>query len=124
MQPTSIHHVSINVTDVDGAAAFYTDVLGGTIRTDRPDFGFGGAWIDLGSSQVHLLEAAVPPALGQHFALLVADLDAVVNELRGRGIAIADPTRVGPGRQTFLADPAGNTVELFDVPPRVAGTAP
>ncbi|MGA2836490.1 MAG: VOC family protein [Acidimicrobiales bacterium] len=118
MQPASIHHVSINVTDVDGAVDFYTDVLGGTVRTDRPDFGFGGAWIDLGSSQVHLLEATVPPALGQHFALLVADLDAVVGELRDRGIAIADPTPVGPGRQTFLADPAGNTVELYDVPAR------
>ncbi len=119
MQPASIHHVSINVTDVDGAVDFYTDVLGGTLRTDRPDFGFGGAWIDLGSSQVHLLEATVPPALGQHFALLVADLDAVVAELRDRGIAVADPSPVGPGRQTFLADPAGNTVELFDLPSRV-----
>ena len=65
MQPASIHHVSINVTDVDGAVDFYTDVLGGTVRTDRPDFGFGGAWIDLGSSQVHLLEATVPPHLPQ-----------------------------------------------------------
>ncbi|MEI7860959.1 MAG: VOC family protein [Acidimicrobiales bacterium] len=53
MQPLALHHVSINVTDADLAVTFYTEVLGGTLRTDRPDFGFGGAWIDLGTSQVH-----------------------------------------------------------------------
>ena len=116
MQPLSVHHVSVNVPDVPAAVAFYTDVLGGTLRADRPDFGFGGAWIDLGTSQVHLLEAGPPPVLGQHFALAVADLDAAVAELRDRGIEVGEPTPVGPGRQTFVADPAGNTVELYQGP--------
>lgn len=116
MRPLAVHHVSINVHDVAGSVAFYTEVLGGTVRDDRPDFGFGGAWIDLGGNQVHLLEAPTPPALGQHFAIRVADLDAVVTELRGQGVDVADPTPVGPGRQTFVADPAGNTVELYDEP--------
>jgi glyoxylase I family protein len=115
MQPLAVHHVSINVTDVDGAIAFYTDVLGGTVRSDRPDFGFGGAWIDLGSSQLHLIEAPIPPVLGQHFAIRVADLDAAVVELRDRGVAVNDPSPVGPGRQTFVADPAGNTVEIYEL---------
>ena len=54
---------------------FYTNVLGLTVRTDRPNFPFGGAWLDLGGQQVHLIEAEVPPARGQHFAIHVADLD-------------------------------------------------
>ena len=116
MRPLSIHHVSVNVSDVASATEFYTNVLGGTLRDDRPDFGFGGAWIDLGGSQVHLLEATAPPALGQHFALRVVDLDAAVGELRDKGIDVGDPTPVGGGRQTFLADPAGNTVELYEQP--------
>jgi len=116
MQPLAVHHVSVNVDDVDAAAAFYTDVLGGVLRDDRPDFGFGGAWIDLGASQVHLLEAGPPPVLGQHFAVAVADLDAAVVELRDRGIDVSDPTPVGRGRQTFVADPSGNTVELYEGP--------
>jgi catechol 2,3-dioxygenase-like lactoylglutathione lyase family enzyme len=115
MRPLAVHHVSINVSDVGEAVAFYTGVLGGTLRDDRPDFGVGGAWIDLGDSQLHLLGAATPPALGQHFAIRVADLDEVVDELRAGGVAIADPSLVGPGRQTFLADPAGNTVELYEL---------
>ena len=116
MRPLAVHHVSINVPDVDAALTFYTKVLGGTVRDDRPDFGFGGAWIDLGGHQLHLLEADAPPVLGQHFAVRVADLDGAVTELRARGVAVADPSPVGPGRQTFVADPAGNTVELYEQP--------
>ncbi len=116
MEPLAVHHVSVNVTDVAEAVAFYTGVLGGTERGDRPDFGFGGAWIDLGASQVHLLEAGPPPALGQHFAVAVADLDAAVAELRARGVDVGDPSPVGGARQTFVADPSGNTVELYEGP--------
>jgi len=115
MRPLAIHHVSINVPDVAVALAFYTDVLGGTERADRPDFGFGGAWIDVGSNQVHLLEAPAVPALGQHLAIRVDDLDAAVAEIRARGIDVGDPITVGQGRQTFLSDPAGNTVELTEI---------
>jgi catechol 2,3-dioxygenase-like lactoylglutathione lyase family enzyme len=115
MEPVGVHHVSINVPDVDAGVGFYTGVLGGTLRGDRPDFGIGGAWIDLGGQQVHLVEAPVPPNYGQHFAIRVADLDAVVAELRHRGFDVADPVTVGANRQTFLDDPAGNAVELHQV---------
>jgi catechol 2,3-dioxygenase-like lactoylglutathione lyase family enzyme len=112
VKPLAVHHVSINVDDVDAALAFYVDVLGLSPRTDRPDFGFGGAWLDAGGQQVHLIEAAPPPGVGQHFALLVDDLDATVAELRGRDVDVSDPKPVGPNRQSFVTDPAGNTVEL------------
>jgi len=116
VQPLAVHHVSVNVPDVTAATAFYTEVLGGTLRGDRPDFGFGGAWIDLGATQVHLIEGAAPPALGQHFAVAVADLDGAVAELRARGLGVDGPVPVGTGRQALVADPAGNTVELFEGP--------
>lgn len=106
--------MSINVRDAAESLAFYTDVLGLTQRTDRPDFSFGGAWLDIGDQQVHLIEGDVPPGLGQHFAICVADLDAVVAELRGRGVEVRDPKPVGTARQTFLHDPSGNMVELHE----------
>jgi glyoxylase I family protein len=112
MRPDGLHHVSLNVRDVPAALDFYTQVLGLTERADRPDFGFGGAWLDAGGQQIHLIEADVPPSLGQHFALAVSDLDAVVAELRGQGVTVTDPVPVGTGRQSFLDDPAGNRVEL------------
>jgi len=82
------------------------------VRDDRPDFGFGGAWIDLGTQQVHLIEASVPANLGQHFAIRVADLGAAVEELRAKGYEVGDPTAVGANLQTFIEDPSGNVVEL------------
>jgi glyoxylase I family protein len=112
VQVRGIHHVSLNVRDVDAALRFYTGALGLARRDDRPGFGFGGAWLDAGPQQIHLIEADVPAALGQHLALQVDDLDAVVAELRSQALDVSDPSPVGTGRQAFLTDPSGNLVEL------------
>lgn len=120
MRPLAVHHVSLNVDDVAAALGFYVDVLGLEPRPDRPDFGFDGAWLDAGGQQVHLIAAPPPAGLGQHFALLVADLDETVAELRDRGIDVSDPAPVGTSRQAFVTDPAGNLVELH----QAAASAP
>ena len=112
LQPLGVHHVSINVRNADESIAFYTDILGLSERSDRPDFGFGGAWLDLGPQQVHLLEIDVPDDVGQHFAIEVADLDRAVADLRSNGVDVTDPSPVGAGRQSFLHDPSGNRIEL------------
>ena len=112
MRPLAVHHVSINVSDVEEALRFYTVTLGLTPRDDRPAFGFGGAWLDVGGQQVHLIEGPVPEGRGQHFAILVADLDSTVAELRDRGVEVSDPSPVGSSRQSFLSDPSGNLIEL------------
>ncbi len=114
MQPRAVHHVAINVTDVDEAVAFYTKTLGLSVRTDRPDFGFPGAWLDAGTQQVHLVQAPVPPSQGQHFALLFDDLDGVIDELRAAGVQVSDAVPVGSDRQAFVTDPSGNTIELHE----------
>jgi catechol 2,3-dioxygenase-like lactoylglutathione lyase family enzyme len=115
MKPQGVHHVSINVDDVDAALAFYTDRLGLVARTDRPDFDFPGAWLDAGGQQVHLIGSEPPTQMGQHFALQVDDLDAAINELRREGIEVSDAMGVGTNRQAFLKDPAGNRIELQQV---------
>ena len=112
MQPVGLHHVSINVDDLDAAMTFYVDVLGLEVRPDRPAFAFGGAWLDAGGQQVHLIEAQPPKDMGQHFALAFADLPAVVSELRQQGLEVTDPVPSGTSIQSFVVDPAGNRVEL------------
>lgn len=107
-----IHHVALNVTDVPRAIAFYTGTLGLTERVDRPDFGIAGAWLNLGPSQVHLVELPMAPNMGQHFAIAVDDLDATVTELRDGGLKVDGPSEVGGRRQAFLNDPDGNVIEL------------
>ncbi|HCB34281.1 MAG TPA: hypothetical protein DEP69_03725, partial [Acidimicrobiaceae bacterium] len=111
----AVHHVSVNVPDVDAAAAFYTDVLGMEVL-DRPDFRFDGRWLRTGAgAEVHLIEVAdwVPPA-GQHWAFGVGDIDAAVAELRSHDVEVGDPVAVGGtgARQAFFSDPAGNMIEL------------
>jgi catechol 2,3-dioxygenase-like lactoylglutathione lyase family enzyme len=112
MRPTGVHHVSLMTPAVDETIAFYVDVLGLTVRTDRPDFGVGGAWLDAGDQQVHLIEGPTPNYAGQHFALRVDDLDGVIAELRAQGFDVADPFETTVSRQTTIRDPAGNVVEL------------
>jgi len=46
--------------------------------------------------------------------LIVDDLDAEIERLRGAGLSFRSDVVTGPGgRQILLADPAGNLVELF-----------
>jgi catechol 2,3-dioxygenase-like lactoylglutathione lyase family enzyme len=124
-EPTSlvagVHHVSINVPDVPAAIEFYRDMLGLTVRADRPEFPKAGAWMDAGGQQVHLIEGEVPVGDGPHFALLVNDLDATVQALRSSGVRVSEPKAVGPGRQSFVTDVAGNVVELHQVSPQEVG---
>ncbi len=111
----AVHHVSINVADVEAVAPFYTNILGMRVL-DRPNFGFAGRWLrSPGGGELHLVEVKgwIPP-IGQHWAFKVDDIDAAVAELRARGVEIDDPKFI-PGttaRQTFIQDPAGNMIEL------------
>ncbi len=112
-----IHHVQVNVPDVAAAVDFY-EALGMTVRGDRPDIGVEGAWLDVAGQQVHLLKAPAAADLGQHFALEVDDLDAVLAALQERGVEANPPRALGPGlpRQTSVHDPAGNRIELREPP--------
>jgi len=115
MKPLDVHHVSVCVTDVEAARTFYVDVLGFQERTDRPDFGFPGAWFDVGGRQVHLIEVpTLPPGAGSnHFALRVDDIEAAVASIEAHGIAVHRSAYVpNAGRQAFLTDPSGNGIEL------------
>jgi len=115
VQPLGLHHVAVTVTDTDAALHFYVDVLGLHQRTDRPDFGMSGAWLDAGGQQVHLIQGTPPESKGQHVALWYADLDQVVGELRDKGLTVRDPSGIGADRATFVTDPSGNAVELHEV---------
>jgi catechol 2,3-dioxygenase-like lactoylglutathione lyase family enzyme len=110
----AVHHVALDVDDLDAALRFYVDGMGFT-ELRRPDFGVPGAWLDMGDHQLHLVEVPGPmPANGgAHFALRVDDLDDSVAALRARGITVHPiPEIPGAGRQAFLNDPAGNLIEL------------
>ena len=112
MGPVGLHHVTLNVDDVDACVKFYSAALGLRVRPDRPNFSFKGAWLDAGGQQVHLVEGRPPENLGQHFALAFSDLPAIVARLRENGYEVTEPVASGTSLQAFVIDPAGNRVEL------------
>lgn len=116
----TVHHVSFRVTDLPIALAFYEGVLG-CRRLERPDdeLPTPGAWLEAGTTQVHLIEAPAddltgyPPAgltgTASHVAFHSDDLAAAEESFRLRGIEIRRG-KVLP--QFFVADPDGNLIEF------------
>ena len=110
---SGVHHVSLNIDDLEACMAFYVDLLGLEVLP-RPDFGFPGAWLAAGPQQIHLIQMPEHQApKGQHFAFRVDDLDSACAELREGGVEVSNAIEIpGVGRQAFLHDPAGNMIEL------------
>jgi glyoxylase I family protein len=115
-----LHHVSVVVADSARALAFYRDLLG-LPEASRPDLGYPGAWLAVGSQQIHLLElpnpdpvAARPHHVGhdRHTAFQVDDVDALAARLERSGVAF---TRSRSGRRAlFCRDPDGNGIEMIE----------
>jgi glyoxylase I family protein len=107
-----VHHVSINVDDVEANRAFYVETLGFT-QIDRPDLGIGGVWLQMGSQQLHLVELPLVEGFGPHFAIPVDDIADARSVLIERGVEVSDPSPIeGVCLQAFFRDPAGNQIEL------------
>jgi catechol 2,3-dioxygenase-like lactoylglutathione lyase family enzyme len=117
-----LHHVSLSVTDLERAKAFYGTVLG-LREVDRPDLGFPGAWYALGADgQLHLIVHAPSRTLrgtreiegrDGHVAMRVASYDAAVAHLRAHGVeVIVSPSNKTPWAQVYCTDPDGNVIEL------------
>ncbi len=114
MKIAGIHHVAINVNDVDEAISFYTTALRFSVIASRPDFGIPGAWLQAGAQQLHLVGADdFTVDRQQHFALEIDDADAWAEHLTTCGVEVRRATAlVGAGNQLFVRDPSGNRIEL------------
>ena len=119
MQISGIHHISIIVSNTERALAFYQGLLGLSLA-ERPELSFPGAWLTIGSQQIHLLELPNPdPDMGRpdhagrdrHLAVSVSGLDQLIAKLEEQGVPF---TRSRSGREAiFCRDPDGNGVELI-----------
>lgn len=116
-----MHHCSLIVSSTQQALAFYQGVFGIEVDASRPDLGYPGAWLNIGSQQIHLLELPNPdPVSGRpehggrdrHTALQVDDIDALVENLKAHSIAF---TISKSGRKAlFCRDPDGNAIEAIE----------
>jgi catechol 2,3-dioxygenase-like lactoylglutathione lyase family enzyme len=109
------------VDDVEAAVDFYTRHLGFVVRTARlpafADVTRGPLRLLLSgpaSSGARATPADASAAGRNRIHLVVDDLDAEIERLRGDGLTFRGDVVEGPGgRQILLADPSGNLVELF-----------
>ncbi|SFJ78043.1 Catechol 2,3-dioxygenase [Halobacillus dabanensis] len=117
-----IHHVSLLVKDIEQAKHFYKEVLGFEESPDRPDFGFPGAWFQVGSTQIHLIEykegrtfrgTTTIDSRDGHFAIRVKDIEAFIRRMKEKQVEILNkPENKTEWHQVYISDPDGNVIEF------------
>ena len=117
MKLLQLNHIALHVADLERSVAFYRDVLM-LQPIPRPAFSFPGAWFRLGIDQeLHLIAGRDVETQshnrGNHWALMVDDMDAWEADFQRRGIPYL-PRRVRPdgALQIYLVDPDGHYIEL------------
>ncbi|MFQ3790394.1 VOC family protein [Halomonas sp. A29] len=123
-----IHHVALITADYPRAKRFYLDVLGAEVlnesyRAERDSHKLdlrlpGGIQLELFSFPSPPARQSYPEACGlRHLALATVDLDTCVSMLEARGVS-PEPIRTDAltgARFTFLSDPDGTPIELYEV---------
>jgi predicted enzyme related to lactoylglutathione lyase len=115
--------ITVPVSDVDRAKAFYADAAGFVAEHDvtvDENIRFvqltppGSACsIAIGKG---LSESA--PGSAQGLQVVVADADAARAELAGRGVLVSEVQEFPWGRFVFFSDPDGNGWAVQELPPR------
>jgi catechol 2,3-dioxygenase-like lactoylglutathione lyase family enzyme len=114
LRVTRIDHVTVLVTDVARARAFYGGVLGLTEIPPPKEFDFVAVWYDLGGQYLHLLKKPAPDTESpRHFCLHVEDVAAAREELRALGLTIQETVKIAAADRFFVRDPDGNRIELL-----------
>lgn len=116
-----LHHVSLIVSDLEKAKAFYQHVLG-LQEIERPAFNVPGAWYAVGDSgqQLHLIvhegetkrDGGIDTRDG-HVAIRVSHYTKTLEWLQQHGIEHkANPKSEAGFAQIFILDPDSNIIEL------------
>lgn len=106
-----INHVAIEVTDLEQAIAFYTDVFG----LEKKDEGEGDAFFKIGEHQfLAMFEVdKMTPDRTRHFGLIVRDereIKAVRDKVKDKyGL------RLFPKFRCDFLDPFGNRIQVVDL---------
>ena len=118
------HHLHLLCSDLEATIAFFTRILGATLKGYQKFGAADGASLDLNGTTVNLRVAAegetvntdiTGPVYGyHHMALAVDDTDAACRELTDQGIEIVVQARNTPDglRVAFFKGPDNILIEL------------
>ncbi|MDP3735845.1 MAG: VOC family protein [Hyphomonadaceae bacterium] len=117
---TGLNHANISTAKLQETIDFFVGVIGLKIGP-RPDFGFPGAWLYAGNQAVlHLVErpgARDAEGALDHISFTAPDFEAALRRLDQLGIHYRwSHIPSGFGRQAFVKDPNGVTIELTSPP--------
>lgn len=117
-------HVHLRSRDAVKAGAFYVETFGATeverVGADpvqRMVLDLGGLTVFIEQAPSETAPATQTPCLGiEHIGLRVADIDAAMAELAGRGVTVRMPvTERGQGvRIAFVEGPDGALIEILE----------
>lgn len=122
MMVKNILHASFVVQNLEHSLAFYCDLVGLELDSERPDLGYPGAWLKVGAGQqLHLLQLPNPdPVTGRpahvgrdrHVALAIDNIAALMTKLQAADLPY---TQSKSGRRAvFCRDPDGNGLEFIE----------
>ncbi len=119
-------HMHLRTPDPEGTAQWYEKMLGAEVRRStvdgkpRIDLHLGGTNIFIAPVAAGDSKVASPPSSPyqglDHFGLRVEGMDAVVAELKAKGVEFTmEPTTIRPGtRIAFIRAPQNVSIEILE----------
>ncbi len=123
MKLKGMHHIGLNVRDIDRALAFYTEVLGFEV-TERYAEDIRHVMLGTGSTGLHLFETrdlefqdALTTLSEQGYAHIAFEttrelFPGIIEELKRQQIPFKGPLVMGSGESVHFQDPDGNPLEI------------
>jgi catechol 2,3-dioxygenase-like lactoylglutathione lyase family enzyme len=114
----AIDHVQLAMPagEEEKARDFYNKVLGIEEVPKPPNLAVrGGVWFEQGNLKIHLgVEKDFRPAKKAHPALLVKDLDELIEKCRVAGYEVISDEPLEGYKRVYVSDPFGNRIELME----------
>ena len=123
MKLDGVHHVGVNVSDLNRAESFYVNVLG-FIVVDRYQEDIRHSMLDTGTTKIHLFEStnlefddAIIRLSEDGYAHLAfgtnrKQFPQIMEELKKHNVPFRGPLILGKGESVHFKDPDGNHLEI------------
>ena len=123
MKLDGVHHIGVNVSDLNRAESFYVKVLG-FIVVDRYQEDIRHSMLDTGTTKIHLFEStnlefddAIIRLSEDGYAHLAfgttrKQFPQIMEELKKHNIPFRGPLILGKGESVQFKDPDGNHLEI------------
>ena len=114
-----LHHVHLFASDLEAAIAWWRDMLGGEVAFDGDFGGARNVFMRVGTGRLHLYAQAprgMPGGAVHHVGIKCRDLPAIVERMKGKGVAFrSDIREFGNWRYIMAAAPDNVLLELFEI---------